>query len=637
MGGDSGGGRRLRALRSLAGNRALVRVLGGYVLFILTEYSVWIAMLVYAYSHGGTTVAGLVAVAQLVPAAVLAPVAAAVADRRSPAVLLVGGYLMQAAGMAATAAAVFAGAPGAAYAAAVLAATAVTTTRPAQAALIPSVAAAPDQLTAANVVVGWLEAAGIVTSGFLVGVLISLAGVGSVFAVCAGLGVVAMLLVAGIQVAALASPQEHVPAVLAGLGEGLRLAVRRPRLRLMLALLTAEAVVVGALDLLFVILAIGVLGRSQAWVGYLNSAYGVGAVLAATVSAMLIGRRLGAPILGAALLLSAVLAGLGFGLGLAGTVALLAVAGASRSLLDVATRTLLQRSVPAQSIGRVFGVLEGLTMAGLALGALLVPLLVRLGGSRLALLGVAAVLPLATAVGGRALFALDAEAPVPVVEIALLRSLPLFAELPAPAIEGLAAALKQVHVPAGTVLIRQGDPGDVYYAIAAGELDALQDGHFLRRCGRSDGVGEIALLHAIPRTATVIARTAATVYELSRELFLTAVLGHAATQRLADRIVNTRLATGAPPGNGDSQGSSGAEPGDSRLMTWPRECPRWRTPGSCAGGGEWIGGPLPSTASTSGGRSVTSGFTCNALITVDADPRDGGLGTTHRRRPAAVG
>ncbi len=64
---------RLGAFRSLTGNRALVRVVGGYALFILTEYSVWVAMLVYAYSRGGATTAGLVAVAQLVPAAVLAP------------------------------------------------------------------------------------------------------------------------------------------------------------------------------------------------------------------------------------------------------------------------------------------------------------------------------------------------------------------------------------------------------------------------------------------------------------------------------------------------------------------------------------------------------------------------------------
>jgi len=132
----------------------------------------------------------------------------------------------------------------------------------------------------------------------------------------------------------------------------------------MLALLTAEAAVVGALDLLFVILAVSVLGRQQAWAGYLNSAYGAGAVPAATVSAALVGRRLAAPVLGAALLLSGALAALAVGLGLAGTMALLVVVGASRAMLDVASRTLLQRSVPVQLIGRIFGVLEGRRPAG---------------------------------------------------------------------------------------------------------------------------------------------------------------------------------------------------------------------------------------------------------------------------------
>ena len=559
--GDGSSAGRLHTFRSLAANRALLRVLGGYGLFVLTEYAVWIAMLVFAYTRGGVTVAGLVAVAQLVPAAVVAPVVAPIADRRSPVVLLIGGYLVQAAAMAATAAAVVAGMPLAAYAAAIVAATAVTTTRPAQSALAPAIATTPDQLTAANVVVGWLEAAGYAAAGLLAGLLISLAGVASVFAVCAGLALAAALLVAGLRVAPLASQEQDAAGALSGVGEGLRLAMRQPRLRLMLALLTAEAVVVGALELLVVILAISVLDRPQAWAGYLAFTFGAGAVLAATVSAALVGRRLGRPILAAALVFSGALAALAFGLGLAGTVALLIVAGASHVLLEVATRTLLQRSVPPRLIGRIFGVLEGLMMAGYALGALLVPALAHLGGSRLALLGAAAVLPLAAAAGGRALFSLDAETPVPVVQIALLRSLPLFAELPAPALEGLAVALTPVHLPAGAVLIRQGEPGDAYYAIAAGELDVLQDGRWLRRCGRGEGVGEIALLRAVPRTAAVIAHTAATVYELDREPFLTAVLGHAPTLRQADRIAEARLAPGAAPGHSDTSGTDPAETG----------------------------------------------------------------------------
>jgi hypothetical protein len=451
--------------------------------------------------------------------------------------------------MGATAAAITGGMPVAAYTAAVVASAAFTATRPAQSTLMPSLAVTPDQLTAANVVLSWVEAVAIAAAGALTGVLIWFGGAAGVFGVCAALGAVAALLVFRLRVAALAAPEAHAPPVAAGLRASARLAVRQPRLRLMLVLLTAEAAVVGALDLLFVILAVTVLGRPQAWAGYLNSAYGVGAILAATVSVLLVGRRLGRPIAGSALLLSGALAALAVGLGLAGTVALLTVAGASRALLDVASRSLLQRSVPAQSLGQVFGILEGLTRAGLAIGSVLVPVLVHLGGSRLALLGVAAVLPLAAAAGGRALFTLDAQAPVPVVQIALLRSLPLFAELPAPAVEGLAAALTPAEVPAGAVLIRQGEQGDAYYAIAAGQFDVLQDGHFLRRCGRGEGVGEIALLHAVPRTASVVAQTGATVYRLAREPFLTAVLGHAATQRQAHSIADAQLAADATRAN----------------------------------------------------------------------------------------
>lgn len=166
--------------------------------------------------------------------------------------------------------------------------------------------------------------------------------------------------------------------------------------------------------------------------------------------------------------------------------------------------------------------LEGLAMAGLAVGSLLVPILVSVGGVRLALIGVAAVLVGAVLIPLGTLHAIDRAVPRPDA-IRLLRGYPLFSSLPAPVLEGLARELSAVPVRPGRVVIAEDDAGDRFYLVSDGRFEVTIAGSHLAQLGPGDGFGEIALLRDVLRTATVTAGSDGLLYGLERQPFLDAL------------------------------------------------------------------------------------------------------------------
>jgi MFS family permease len=531
-----------------------MRLVIAYLLYALCEYGLWIAMLVYAYDQGGASTAGVVAVAQLVPAAGVALVVAPLAERTSPVAVLVGGYAVVALGAAAAAVSLLAGLPTlATYTGAVVASAAMAAARPAQSSLLPALSSHASELTACNVAIGWAENLSVLVSGVAVGVVLAVGSVGHAYAGATVLMVGAVLLTLPLRGLTLTRRRSTAgdpdgEGRVRGESETMQLWRDRPA-RLLVGLLALEYLVIGALDLLFVVMAIDVLDAGQSWAGYLNTAYGAGAVLLGLLGALLVGRRLG-PVI--------VVTALGLGLALVATVAadlvlvvvLLGVVGGARTLFNTAVRVLLQRSVPPQRLAGLFGLSEGLNMSCLAAGSVFVPVLVSIGGPTLAIVGTAVLLPAAVAARLFVLFRIDEQARLPVVEIALLQRIPLFRSLPSETLEALAAGLEEVELEPGTVLMREGEEGDYYFAIGHGTVDIQQKGTTIRTMGRAEGLGEIALLRSTPRTATAIATTRVTAFRLDRASFLGAVLGHASTLETARAVVDehrTRDASRSDP------------------------------------------------------------------------------------------
>ncbi len=531
-----------RNVTAVVQDRSLRLVLFAFAIFRPTESAQWIAILVYAYRDGGTGAMGVAAVALLVPAALLAPFVAQIGDRMPRERALAVAYLAQGVAAGLTAVALWADLPApVVYAGAVLLNIAITATRPTHLSVLPELADSPAQLTAANALTSSLEGFAIFIGPLLAGVMIALEGPWLVFGVMAvALTAMGLALLAVHARSRLVTQRSPDGGALAGFRE-LR---RRPGARLLLGFVTGQTAVIGALDVLTVILAYGVLSMGPAGPGVLSAAVGVGGLVGAAAAMTLIGKARLAP----AFLLGVVAIGvpialIAFATGPATALLLLGIAGIGKTFFDVTARTLLQRTVDDDVLARVFGVQEGFAMAALAVGSALAPILVVTLGVDATFVLAGLALPLVALLVLRRIRAVDRDARLADPDdIALLRGTPIFEPLGPASIERVARNLIHVDAEPGMVVIREGDPGDRFYVIASGEVEVSRHDLPVAKLGPGDFFGEIALLRNIPRTATVAASGFASLRSLDRAQFLAAVTGSPAGAVALGEVMDKRIA-----------------------------------------------------------------------------------------------
>ena len=565
MADDRGGGSATPlgiAARSLLGvlhNRDIRSLELGWTLGVAADWALLVVALLVAYDAGGAVLVGLVSLTRMIPATAVNLVVDTSRFAR-PERALVGVNLVRAAGAALVAAASVADATVLVFAAVALASAAGALVRPTTLTLLPAVATSPAELVSANTAGALGESLGTFGGPLVAGLVVARLGVAPAALVSAGL----CLLAAGVAIAIRVpdasrpprrtrGPRPAIPFV-----AGIRELLGRPPAGMVMVSFVGQTVVRGALTTFLAVLAIEVLGMGDAGVGVLGAAIGLGGIVGA-LGALGIGaeRRL-------ALVFAIALVGWGAPIAVIGFVPVtvvaivaLAVVGVANALIDVSGLTLLQRGTSNAGRSAVFAVLEVAASAGVSIGGILASVLIEVIGIERALVLTGLLLPVVAVVGWPLVRRLDTEGVVPERQSSLLRRIPLFAMLPLAALERVAGGMHEVRFAPGERLMTQGDAGETFVVIERGDVEVAMDGRPHHREGPGTGIGEIALLRSIPRTATVTALDDVDAWSIDCETFLEAVTGHEGSAAAAREVVESRLHAGAGDAGGPGTGAAG--------------------------------------------------------------------------------
>ncbi len=550
------------------------RLLGALTISQAGDWLYNVGLLVYIFNatHSAVWVAAGTVV-RLLPYVVFGPFGGALADRRDRRRLMIASDVARAILMALLAVvATTSLTPGIALALAGLATVAGTPYLPAVNATTPSVVPEPE-LAAANAAIQAIANIAII-AGPAIGGLLLLVGSPSVgFALNAVSFLGAAVLVSRLSVrpdsAAGTAPADE-PGILRQIVDGYRALFSSGGAIVVVAVQLANCFVYGEMTVLLVLASQQRLGTGSEGYGYLLAALGLGGVLAVGFTSRLASR----PRMGLMLAVALVVNAAPFGL-LALThqpvvaFAVLLVMGMGGIVVDVLVVTWLQRALPRDLLGRVFGIFDLVCIAAMLAGALFAPLLVDLVGLDWALVIAGAGVPMLPLLGLPATRRISAIAAEKAEEISpwvtLLEKMEIFHGAPRQSLELLAENATKLTIPAGETVIRQGDPAEHLYVILSGAFDVLFAGGGdapirVNELGVGDYFGEIGLLEHIPRTATVACTAQGQLLEIRGEDFLAAVTATPAISGTLVPVVTGRLARTHPQYQPRLAVTSGAPP-----------------------------------------------------------------------------
>jgi len=549
---------------SVFSNKGLRRISLALIGSVVGDWAYAIAVSIWAYEHGGVTALGIFGVARYVTLALCAPIASTLADRYPKKTVMVWCDLSRAFFVVIGAVVVATEGPEfAVYGLALVASALGTAFRPAQAALIPRLANDPAELTAANVTASTIESVGFFAGPAIGGLLLAVADVPVVYLFDAATFLWSAFVLAGVpsnpgvaeapdgdtaDAAATepgedaASDEEEELTFRAEVLAGFKAIGRNQNLRLISALYAAQTVVAGASVVYDVAIVLELLERGESTVGLVNAVLGIGGIIGGFVALVLARReKLAADFGWGVMMWAAPLLLVSVWPTLAATAIAMMLIGLANSVVDISADTIVQRVTEPAVMGRVFGALFSIQIGGMALGALLMPILIHAIGVRGGIAVIGVVISVIALTGMPALARIDKTVLAP-EGLTLFRKVPMLAVLDRPTLERLARASVTRSVAAGQVVFSEGDPGDRYWVIERGRVSVTANGRELRELGPGEGFGEIALLRDVPRTATVTALDDTDLRGLERTDFIPAVSGSGESRDMAETTVNRLLA-----------------------------------------------------------------------------------------------